>query len=366
VRPRAVLSTFYSPLVYLLAHRRAGVRVSVSCLDRSLYRRGDRRHLPDFGAAQRDPWGTCTTSRRPHGLAAMLVSGAVLAAAVACAGTAPSGSSSQQPAPAKFTFRPLPCDSLPAPADSVDETLYMGIQAPVHKQPLPRGYADDVLAAVRQAFQAPHPMVLPVFAGTADTTRATVGEAVGATVLRPALAAEVEFTLGDTGATVGRVSTSSLSRTLDAALAAAPHRADSLHLLPPRSGPGSLQEPVKFYVALLSTRPRALPWAPLLMVRVPQWQGAHEARPIAADATASPPPSAIHGKVIQEWIVLQVVIDESGHALPTTVRLVEAHYREFARAAVARLESTSYRAASIGGCAVKGIAELRYSFAIAK
>jgi hypothetical protein len=312
-------------LVYFLAHQRAGVRVSVS----------------------------------------RLVGSAVLAAAVACAGKAPTGSS-QQPAPAKFAFRPLPCDSLPAPADSVDETLYMGIQAPVHRQPLPRGYADDVLDAVRQAFQAPHPMVLPVFAGAAATTRATVGEAVDTTVLRPALAAEVEFTLGDTGAIVGRVSTSSLSRTLDAALVAAPHHADSLHLLPPRSGPGSLHEPVKFYVALLSARPRALPWAPLLMVRVPQWRGAHEARPIAADATASPLPSAIHGKVIQEWIVLQVVIDESGHVLPATVRLVEAHYREFARAAVGRLESTAYRAASIGGCAVKGIAELRYSFAIAK
>ena len=242
----------------------------------------------------------------------------------------------------------------------------MGIQAPVHTQPLPPGYADEVLDAVRQAFQAPHPMGLPVFAGTADTTNAIAGQAADTTAMRPALAAEVEFTLGGTGAIVGRVSTLSLSRTLDAALVAAPHCADSLHLLPPSVGPSGLHEPVKFYVSLLSVRPHALPWAPLLVVRVPQWRGAHEARPVEADATVSPPASAIHGTVIQEWVVLQVVIDESGHVLPTTVRLVEAHYREFARAALARLESTSYRAASIGGCAVKGIAELRYSFAIAQ
>jgi hypothetical protein len=303
-----------------------------------------------------------SASRRPR-LVAKLFGSALLAATLGCAGKGPGAS--QEPAPAKFAFKPLPCDSLPAPPDSVDETVYMGIQAPVHGRPLPPGFADAVLDGVRQAFQPPRPMALPVFVAS-DTAGPMPVPPSRSTVLRPALAAEVQFTLGDTGAVVGRLSTSSLSGALDSALVRAPARADSLHLLPQSFGPGGLGEPVKFFVSLLTSQPPVPPWAPLFMLRVPQWRGAHGAQPVSADATASPEATAIHGKVHQEWVVYQVVVDESGHAMPSTIRLVQAHYREFARAAVGRLETTTYRAASIGGCAVKGIAELRYSFAVAQ
>lgn len=297
-------------------------------------------------------------------LVAMVFGAAMLTATLACAGKGPGGL--QEPAPTQFAFKPLPCDSLPVPRDSVDETIYMGIQAPVHSRPLPAGFAETVLDAVRQAFQPPRPMALPVFVGAGDTASAMPAPSSSPTVLRPALAAEVEFTLGDAGAVAGHVSTSSLSGALDSALVRAPSRADSLHLLPQSFGPGGLGEPVKFYVSLLTSQPQVSPWAPLFMLRVPEWRGAHEAQPVSADATASPEATAVHGNVHQEWVIYQVVVDESGHAMPATIRLVQARYRAFARAAAGRLETTAYRAASIGGCAVKGIAELRYSFAVAQ
>ncbi len=240
----------------------------------------------------------------------------------------------------------------------------MTIVAPVHARPLPPQYVERVLDALRQSFIMPHPMVLPVFVGPGRGAVTDVGLIGLPPGLRPAVSAEVEFTLGGTGPIVGRVVTSSLSPAIDRALADAPGRADSLHLIGPLWDPESPGAPVKFYVTILSMRPQVPLWTPLLVVRVPEWQDGHRAQPVASDATASPPPSGVQGNLHQEDVVLQVVIDEGGRPMLATVRLVEAHYREFARAAINRLEATSYRAASIGGCAVKGIAELKYSFSV--
>lgn len=282
---------------------------------------------------------------------------------VACTPT-PAPTASPHPAPAAFSFRPLVCDSLPASRDSVTDTLYMTIAAPVHARPLPPQYAERMLDALREAFIMPSPVVLPVFVSPGRGPATDTGLSVPPLGLRPAVASEVEFTLGDTGSIVGRVSTSSLSPAIDRALANAPRRADSLHLIGPLWDPPNPGGPVKFFVTVLSTRPQVALWTPLLAVRVPQWPDGRGARPVSDDATATPPPSRVQGNVHGEDVVLQVVIDEGGHPMLPTVRLVEAHYREFARAAVSRLEGASYRAASIGGCAVKGIAELRYRFPV--
>ncbi len=256
------------------------------------------------------------------------------------------------------------CDSLPTARDSVTDTLYMTIAAPVHTRSLPPQYAERVLDALREAFIMPRPVALPVFVSPGRGAATDTGLVVPPLGLRPGVAAEVEFTLGDTGSIVGHVSTASLAPAIDRALADAPRRADSLHLIGPLWDPQNPGGPVKFFVTVLSIRPQGPPWTPLLVVRIPQWRDGRGAQPVSDEATATPPPSDVHGNVRGEDVVLQVVIDEGGHPMLATVRLVEAHYREFARAAVNRLKGASYRAASIGGCAVKGIAELRYSFAV--
>ncbi len=287
----------------------------------------------------------------------------IILGGVACTPT-PAPTASPHPAPAAFAFRPLVCDSLPTSRDSVTDTLYMTIAAPVHTRPLPPQYVERVLDALREAFIMPRPVALPVFVSPGRGVATDTGLVVPPPGLRPAVAAEVEFTLGDTGSIVGRVSTASLSPAIDRALADAPRRADSLHLIGPLWGPQNPGGPVKFFVTVLSMRPQVPLWTPLLAVRVPQWRDGRSAQPASDEATATPAATRVQGNVHGEDVVLQVVIDEGGHPILGTLRLVEAHYREFARAAVNRLEGASYRAASIGGCAVKGIAELRYSFPV--
>jgi len=283
----------------------------------------------------------------------------ILAAAAAAHGCA--RPAAPAPPPVAAPVRAVSCDALPIPSDSVEDTLYVGVEAPVHARPLPPGYADQVLDAIRQALVVPRPIALPVFMGG---TRAPLGEMSGRTertALRPAVAAEVEFVLGDTGSIIGRVSTSSLSPAVDLALADAPRRADSLHLLPPQWGFSSAGGPVRFYASLLSTRPTGPLWAPVLVVRVPRWRDGQKARPVGAAVPPPPAGAAFHN----EDVVVEIVIDEHGLPVLSTFRVVEAHYRQFAHAAVNRLLTTSYAPAAIDGCAVKSIAELRYSFPVA-
>jgi hypothetical protein len=292
-----------------------------------------------------------------------------LTALLALAGTACSPQTApapaQRPAPTPLAIRPHICDTLPTPGDSVTDTLYLSVEAPIVTSPLPPGYTDHVVDAIRQSFLVPHPLELPVFAAADLHALPGPPQAADNGELHAAVALEVGFTLGDTGSLVGRVSTSSLSPTLDQALADAPRRADSLHLLPPLYGPRNPGGPVRFYVTLLSSRPKTAAWAPLVLVRVPRWRSARSAEVVGGEDTSSSAPRAIGG-VRTEHVIVQVVIDEAGHPVLSTFRLVEAHYREFARAAAQRLQQSSYHPASIGGCAVKGVAELRYNFPVAQ
>jgi len=253
--------------------------------------------------------------------------------------------------------RPLPCETLPATPDSGLDTLFLSVDAPLLRQSLPVGYADQVLAAIYRSMQIPRPLVLPVFIkGEMASGRADV--------LHPAIAAEVEFTLRDTGAVVGRTVTSSLSDSFDRALADAPRRADSLQLLPPRAGLRSARREVQFFATVLPSRPQGTPAVPLVVVRVPEYVQSHEPEAVGlTDATGSPMQPARDAHT--ENVVVQVVIDERGQPVISTFRLVEAHYREFARSAAQRLQSASYRPASIGGCAVRALTELQYRFSVA-
>ena len=266
----------------------------------------------------------------------------------------------------KFEFRPIVCDKLPPAADTVEDTLYITVDAPIHSHPLPAGYSERVLEALRTAFSPPQPMTLPVYSpaptGPAANAVAGLGDSAA---LRPAVAAEAEFTLGDTGAIRGRVSTSSLSPVFDRSLVDAAARADSLHLLPPRGGPDGLAAPVRFFVTVLSARPSRGLWTPLFVVRIPQWNDARPAEPVAGADSLTTDDERASGSKRNESVIVQIVIDERGQPMLSTFRLVEAHYREFARAAVKRLQETVYRPASIEGCAVKEITEMRYTFPVA-
>jgi hypothetical protein len=287
-------------------------------------------------------------------------------AALVAAGCASSRAGSARGAAPRFQFRALPCTELPVASDTVDDTLYMTVDAPVHARPLPTGYTRRVLDALRSVVELPHPVVFPVYTGHASSGVYPTAGAGDSDRLRPAIVAEVEFTIGDTGRITGRVSTSSLSADFDRRLADAPRRADSLQLFPSSPDPRGPAGAVRLYVTVQSTRPPGNQWVPLLRVRVPQWGDAKRAAAVTTATAGASAETQTASGVRMDSVVVQIVIDETGHPVLSTFRLVEAHYREFARAVAQRLQQTTYRPASIGGCAVKGITELRYGFMVAR
>gem|GEM_PF-4063338 len=276
-----------------------------------------------------------------------------------------------------YRFKALPCDQLPAPDDTVETTVYLSLDAPLLARPLPPGYADSVLRALAGVFVAPQPVQSPVF-GTTGGARvpapvATQGPLPPEVPLHPTVNGEVEFTLDQAGY-VSRVllTTATLSRALDERLTALPARAESLHVFPVREGPVSLAGGIRFFAALGTVHPVGVPSVPLFVLRVPQWRQAElaqrtSAAPEAGDAASGGPGGVSEAaRHREDSVVVQFVVDEIGHPVLSTVQLVDAHYRAFARAALESLRQSTFMPASIDGCAVKQVALESYHFMIAQ
>jgi hypothetical protein len=183
--------------------------------------------------------------------------------------------------------------------------------------------------------------------------------------MQPTVSGELEFSVAANGGVANEVLTvSSLSPTLDRSLLAMPRRADSLGELP--RDPMHQMTATRFYAALTLTRPDSGLWTPLFPVRLPQWRDAEFARPRAGSAPTETVHASEELRHREESAVMEYVVDERGRPVPSTLRLVEAHYREFARAAIAKVGEASFRPAAIGGCAVKELRRDRYTFPVAE
>jgi hypothetical protein len=253
---------------------------------------------------------------------------------------------------------PVRCDSLPPPTDSVFRTIYLTLEAPLRKDTLPVAYTNMVLDALVHGFVAPRPLVMPAFA---CASKAVEGSYVPTMI--PAALGEMTFTLDSGGRPADvHLTQSSLSPALDYALVAMSRGIDSAHPFPNAIGVTGPRR-VKFFVALQSFRSAHDVSAPLFRVQMPQWRDGHTASALSQ-----------HKKAVYPWIaesaglgddvMIQFVIDETGHAIPSTIRLISGHYREFAESAVETIVQSRYQPGSIGRCAVQELVQQPYTFTI--
>ena len=136
---------------------------------------------------------------------------------------------------------PAVCAAMPAATDTINYGVWATLEAPARKDPLPLGYTDLVLDALRHGLIVPNPLGLTAYVAMSSG---------GTPVMVPAVYGEVEFTLDNQGKmTDVHLTQSSLSPALDQAIYDAPRRADSLQAFPAEIGvinPG----PIRFYVSI--------------------------------------------------------------------------------------------------------------------
>jgi TonB family protein len=271
---------------------------------------------------------------------------------------------------------PARCDSLPTPADTVFRSLFITLEAPMRPDTLPPAYVGLVMDALVHAFVVPRPLVMPAFV----MGQGAAGDSSPRWKTMPAAIGEMTFTLDTLGTPSDvHLTQSSLSPSLDNALLAM-SRPDSAHPFPAPTGVTG-PKPVRFFVAFHSgdtgkTQPIVMPVktnatglaatpaarAPLVRVRVPRWDDGRFAAPLPDNPVkATYPVVGLRGR-IDDDVMVQFVIDEAGYPIPSTIRLVSAHYREFAQSAVEALTKARFRPGSIGQCAVREIVQQPFAF----
>ena len=90
---------------------------------------------------------------------------------------------------------------------------------------------------------------------------------------------------------------------------------------------------------------------PLVRLRVPTIH-AEVAATILSSKPAKYPPNALRSRIPAD-VELAFIIDETGHILPNSIRLMSAPYQEFAESATAAILAERFGAARAGGCPVK-------------
>lgn len=90
---------------------------------------------------------------------------------------------------------------------------------------------------------------------------------------------------------------------------------------------------------------------PLVRLRVPTIH-AEAGAAIQSAKVPNYPPNALRARIPAD-VELVFIIDETGRAVPNSIRLVSAPYQEFAESAIAAILAERFRPAKAGGCPVK-------------
>lgn len=249
--------------------------------------------------------------------------------------------------PGQHAVIPERCAAVPPAEDSINYRVYAALEVPGRKIPLPSGYRELVLDALRHGLFVPHPLDLTVYAPMLSQRGA---------VMVPAVLGEIAFTLDPLGKPSDvRLSQSSLSAALDRSLFDAPRRADSLQALPGQIGvdnPG----PVRFFLALSPYNSHQGTSMPFFAVRMPALQGGRPAVDTAGDVqptiTFDPRDPAVGDSV-----TVQFVVDERGVPVKSTMRVLSARYIEYAQLVMGAILRSQYIPAMAGGCPVSGLLE---------
>ncbi len=261
------------------------------------------------------------------------------------------------PGAASANAVPAVCRAMPAALDTINYGVWASLEAPARKNPLPSGYVDLVLDALRQGLVVPNPLGLTAYAAMS---------AGGAPIMVPAVYGEIEFTLDNQGKmTDVHLTQSSLSPALDQAIYNAPHRADSLQAFPAQIGvsdPG----PIRFYVAFSPAQVRRDQSMQLFAVRMPAWRPA--AQPGIDPGRDVKPvfPVVAREAGVGDSVTIQFVVDDHGAPIQRTMRLISGAHIEYAQAVIAAAMGSQYIPGMAAGCPVNGLLERTWQMSVSQ
>ncbi len=264
---------------------------------------------------------------------------------------APAKSVAAAPLPAATPI-PAACTAVPAGTDTVTYQVYASLHAPQAGPSIPSSYLDLVLAAIRQAYQAPNPLhprvVAPMAAG-------------GNAVVMPAVFGEVGFTLNPQGRTTDAgLTQSSLSHSIDLSLYNAVRLADSTLAFPAQIGVAQ-PAPVRIFVDLTSYQPKGAHSVPLFATRITGW---HPGSRPAVNVYVKPTiPAGSQPLTPSDSALIQFAIDDRGVPIKSTMRLIAGTNLDAAEAVISSAMHSQYMPAMAGTCPVNGLLEISWRMA---
>ena len=184
-------------------------------------------------------------------------------------------------------------------------------------------YTRAVLSTVQKAYAMPSELDLAAFGSPLRVNRRDQGVQDTALRIAPALSTVVSFSLDSTGAASDlRLRASSLSGGGDTSALAAVAEAAGAHAFPAIPQSVTDRSPVHFaFVLSTADAPAGAPSIAVGRLSVPTWKVAQEAT-LAADSQPSLGGDVLPPGVAADTVALQFVVDERGHPVMTTARVV--------------------------------------------
>ena len=224
------------------------------------------------------------------------------------------------------------------------------------EKPVPAFY-QLVEQVIRQYYQPPQTISLPFWARTAMTRTADSLDTVG-----HGLDGMISFRLDETGQLADSlIQVTTDSPELNASIIAAIRRADSAAGFPPPDGDVQRENGRILLRTVDFENPRG-PAVGLVRASVPIVDLDRPARFRNPPKIRYPDDGRWNG--LDDNITIEFVVNEQGRVNPSSVRILQGEYREFAQAALEALEATKFTPAQVAGCPVPQLFEMQYRFRI--
>jgi hypothetical protein len=239
--------------------------------------------------------------------------------------------------------------------DTLPLLLHVSAPPAGRPRPLERPFRDAQLQEIAQRFSPPAVVSVPALqrAGLYVT-----GERHLTTL--PELTGEVRFSLmRDASIENVRLLVSTDSPELDEALLQAVERAGADHAFAPLPSRMS-GERLEFAVRASTVKDSTIGTLPVMRVALPYLR---VDEPVQVISIPMPEwPSAARNLDVGDVLDFQYVVDESGHTLPGSLRVLRGGYREFGEAAAEALARAQFVAAKVRGCPVAQLVQQRIRF----
>ncbi len=214
--------------------------------------------------------------------------------------------------------------------------------------------------AVRQHYRRPPSLLLPLWA----RTRYLYSRPDTSDILGFGLASQLSFRLDRSGRLVdSTIQVSTASSELDTSLIAAVRRADSAGAFSPPTEE-AWRRKGRIQLRLIDWTRRTGPALPLVRLSIPVIDVDS-----AVDVVSIPQPRVPYSaqrEGVSSSVLLQYVVMESGRVDPSSFRIIEGQYREFAKSAIEAVARGRFKPARVRGCPVPLLVQQRVNYNMAR